>query len=240
MSLTARSNPSDSARRTKSEPPILPAPIIPTFSKSPLDRSELVEERPLGDALALLGAHLDVARCQEEDPAGDALDVPVERVGEARAEIYHPTTQVAVDVLEVEDDGLLALEAVGQGLGVVEAGGLEHAHPRGSLVGDGAQVRRLVLLRVALPPAGALAAEEVPKGGAEGRGALRPTEAAHCGARLAAVRPVRVVVLPVAALLFVFVFVVIIVVDAEAEPGRDPLQTIPNSHPASLRAILLE
>jgi hypothetical protein len=76
MSLTPRSKSPDSASRTKSEPPILPAPIIPTFFKL-----ELVEERPLGDALALLGAHLDVARGQEEDPAGDRLDVAVERVG---------------------------------------------------------------------------------------------------------------------------------------------------------------
>src|SRR5829696_2724034 len=219
MSLTARSNPSDSARRTRSEPPILPAPIIPTFSKSPLGRLELVEERPLGDALALL----DVARGQEEDPARDGLDVPVERVGEAGAEIDHPTAQVAVDVLEVQDHRLLALEAVGQGLGVVEAGGLEHAHPRGALVGDSTQVRRRVLLGVALAPAGGLAAEEVPEGGAEGRGTLRPPEAADRRARLLATRPVSVRVLGVAAVFFLIVVVVVIVVDAEAEPGRDPL-----------------
>src|SRR5215208_7911819 len=117
MSLTARSNPSDSARRTRSEPPILPAPIIPTFAKSPLDRSELVEERPLGDALALLGAHLNVARGQEEDPAGDGLDLAVERIGQAGTEVHHPPRQVSIDVLEVQDHGLLALEAVGQRLG---------------------------------------------------------------------------------------------------------------------------
>src|SRR3712207_5715301 len=116
MSLTARSNPSDSARRTRSEPPILPAPIIPTFSKSPLGRSELVEERPFGDALALLGAHLDVARGQEEDAAGDGLNLAIQRVGEPGAEVDHPAAQISVDALEVEDHRLLALEAVGERL----------------------------------------------------------------------------------------------------------------------------
>src|SRR5215207_8455046 len=152
MSLTPRSKSPDSASLRRSEPPILPAPIIPTFSKSPLDKElELVKERPLGDALALLGADLDVARGEQEDPVGNALDVAVERVGEARAEVHHPTTQVAVHVLEVEDDGLLALETVGQGLCVVEARWFAHAHPRGALVGDGAQVLWRVLPAVALP-----------------------------------------------------------------------------------------
>src|ERR687894_88792 len=213
MSLTARSNPSDSARRTRSEPPILPAPIIRTFSKSPLDRSKLVEERPLGDALALLGAHLDVARGQEEDPAGDGLDVAVEGVGQARTEVHHAPAEVAVHVLEVQDHGLLALEAVGQSLGVVEAGGLDHADTCGALVGHGAQVRR-VLPTVALAPAGTLATEEVPEGGAEGRRTLRPTEAPDRRARLVVPRPVRVRVFAVAAIFFLFLLVVVIVVDA--------------------------
>jgi hypothetical protein len=98
---------------------------------------------------------------------------------------------------------------------------------------------RLVLLRVTVAPTRALAAEEVPEGGAEGRGTLRPPEAANRGARLVVVRPVGVRVLVVAAVFFLFVFLVVIVVHAEAEPGSDTLQTIPNSHPASLRAILL-
>jgi hypothetical protein len=51
--------------------------MIPTFCKVLL---ELVEERPLGDALALFRAHLHIARREEEDPVGDGLDVTVERV----------------------------------------------------------------------------------------------------------------------------------------------------------------
>src|SRR3712207_1554419 len=234
MSLTARSKSPDSASLWRREPPILPAPIIPTLCKSP--RLKLVEERPLGDALALLGAHLDVARCQQEDPAGHGLDVAIERAGEARAEVHHPATQVAVHVLEVEDHGLLALEAVGQALGVVEAGGLHHADPRGTLVGHGAQVRRVLPAGVALAPAGGLAPEEVPEGGAEGRRTFRPPEAPDRRTRLVIPRSVSVRVFSVAAVFFLLV--IVIVVDAEAEPGRDALQTIPNSHLASSRAIV--
>src|SRR5918998_5930075 len=93
--------------------PNLTRPNYPDLLQSPPGRLlELVEERPLGDALALLRAHLDVARREKEDPVGHRLDVAVERVRQARAEINHPATQVAVDALEVQDLRLLALEAV--------------------------------------------------------------------------------------------------------------------------------
>src|SRR5215217_8066407 len=102
----------------------LTRPDYPDLLQSPPGRAlELVEERPLGDALALLRAHLDVARREKEDPVGHRLDIAVERVRQAGAEINHPAAQVAVDVLEVQNNGLLALEAVREVLGVVEAGG---------------------------------------------------------------------------------------------------------------------
>src|SRR5215210_4312183 len=133
--------------------PDLTRPNYADLLQSPPGRLlELVEERPLGDALALLRAHLDVARGEKEDPVGDGLDVTVERIGQAGAEVHHSAAQVAVDVLEVQDHGLLALEAVGAVLGVVEARGLEDAYAGGALVGDGPQVRRRVLASVALSP----------------------------------------------------------------------------------------
>src|SRR5215217_9166054 len=112
-------------------------PNYPDLLQSPPRRiSELVEERPFGDALALLRAHLDVARREQEHPVGYGLDVAVERVGQARAKVHHPAAQVAVDVLEVQDHWLLALEAVREVLGVVETGGLQNAHAGRTLVGD--------------------------------------------------------------------------------------------------------
>src|SRR5215210_9565869 len=117
--------------------PDLTRPDYPDLLQSPPGRPlELIEERPLGDALALLRAHLDVARRKQEDPVGNGLDVAVERVGQARAEVHHPTAEVAVDVLEVQDHRLLALEAVREVLGVVETGGLEDAYAGRTLVGD--------------------------------------------------------------------------------------------------------
>src|SRR5215211_425790 len=144
--------------------PDLTRPNYPDLLQSPPRRiSELVEERPFGDALALLRAHLDVARREQEHPVGYGLDVAVERVGQARAKVHHPAAQVAVDVLEVQDHRLLALVAVGEVLGVVEAGGFEDAYARSALVRDGPQMRRRVALAaVALSPTRALAAEEVP------------------------------------------------------------------------------
>src|SRR5918994_1214168 len=234
ISLTPRSKPSDSASLRRREPPILPAPMIPTFCKVLL---ELVEERPLGYALALLRAHLHVARREQEDPVGDGLDVAVERVGQAGAEVHHSPRKIPVHVLEVEDHGLLALEAVGQVLGVVETGWLQHADARGALVGDGPEVRRRVLVGVVTLASGRrFATEEVAQGGTEGRGALRTAEAPHGRPWLGATGAVHVFLLIVPAVHFLFVFVVFIVVDTEPEPGRDPVQTVPNSHPASLRA----
>src|SRR5919112_3666684 len=234
MSLTPRSKPSDSASFRRREPPILPAPIIPTFCKVLL---ELVEERPLGYALALLRAHLHVARREQEDPVGDGLDVAVERVGQAGAEVHHPPRKVPVHVLEVEDHGLLTLEAVGQVLGVVETGRLQHADARGALVGYWPEVCRRVLVGVVALPAGrGLATEEVAQGGTEGRGALRAAEPPDGRPWLGATRAVHVFLVIVSAIHFLFIFVVVIVIDTEPEPGRDPVQTVPNSHPASLRA----
>src|SRR5918998_1558408 len=236
MSLAERSKSPDSASLTRREPPILPTPMMPTFRKSPL---ELVEERPLGYALALLGAHLDVARGQEEDPVGDGLDVAVHRVGEPGAEVHHPAREIPVHVLEVQDDGLLALVAVRQVLRVVEAGGLDNAYAGRALVGDGPEVRGLVLAGVAFGAAGrALAAEKVSEGGAEGGGALGAAEPADRRARFGPRRAgaVGVSVVHVATVLFLFVFVVIVIVHTKTEPSRDPVQTVPNSHRSSLRA----
>src|SRR5919112_4632047 len=153
----------------------LTRPYYPDLLQIPPGRPlELIEERPLGDALALLRAHLDVARSKQEDPVGDRLDVAVERVGKARAEVHHPAAEVAVDVLEVQDHRLLALEAVREVLGVVETGGLEDTYTGRTLVGDRPQVRGRVLPGVALCPSGALAAEEVPQRSTEGRRAFGP------------------------------------------------------------------
>src|ERR671913_601621 len=206
------------------------------LQSSPGRLLELVEERPLGDALALLRAHLDVARREQEDPVGNGLDVAVERVGQARAEVHHPATQVAVDALEVQDHRLLALEAVREVLGVVEAGGLEDAYACRSLVGDRPQVRRRVLASVALSPTRGLTTEEVSQRSTEGRRAFGPAEAPHGRSRLGAARSASVGFAGVTALFFLFVLVIILVIDTEPEPGRDPVQTVPNSHRASLRA----
>src|SRR5215218_3042499 len=117
--------------------PDLTRPNYPDLLQSPPGRLlELVEERPLGDALALLRAHLHVAWGEQEDPVGDGLDVAVERVGQAGTEVHHPAAQVAVDVLEVQDHRLLTLEAVREVLGVVETGGLQDAYAGRTLVGD--------------------------------------------------------------------------------------------------------
>src|SRR5215212_5164519 len=143
--------------------PDLTRPNYPDLLQSPPRRiSELVEERSFGDTLALLRANLDIARREEEDPVGNRLDVAVQRVGQARAEVDHPAAQIAVDVLEVQDHRLLALEPVGEILGVVEAGGFEDANARGALVGDGPQVRGRVLATVALLPPRGITTEEIP------------------------------------------------------------------------------
>src|SRR5215213_8374381 len=220
MSLTPRSKPPDSASLRRRDPPILPAPMIPTFCKVPL---ELVEERPLGYALALLRAHLHVAWGEQEDPVGDGLDVAVERVGQAGTEVHHPAAQVAVDVLEVQDHRLLTLEAVREVLGVVEAGGLEDADARGALVGYGPQVRRRVLAAVALSPTRGFTTEEVPQRSTESRGAFGSTEPPHGRSWLGAACPAGIGFAGVAAL-FLFVLIVILVIDTEPEPGRDPVQ----------------
>src|SRR5215218_6212269 len=216
--------------------PDLARPNYPDLLQSPPGRIlELIEERPLGDALALLRAHLHVARGEEEDPVGDGLDVAVERVSQAGAEVHHPAAQVAVYVLEVQDHRLLTLEAVREVLGVVEAGGLEHADARSALVGDGPQMRRRVLAAVALSPPRGLTTKEVPQRSTEGRRAFGSTEAPHGRSWLRAARSSRVGFAGVAAL-FLFVLIVILFIDTEPEPGRDPVQTVPNSHRASLRA----
>src|SRR5918998_5141863 len=233
----ARAEPERLGEPEEERAPNLTRPNYPDLLQSPPGRLlELVEERPLGDTLALLGAHLDVARREQEDPVGDGLDVPVHRVREPGAEVHHPPRKVAVHVLEVQDDRLLALVAVGEVLGVVEARRLHDAYPRGALVRDGAKVGRLVLAGVAFGAAARpLAAEEVAEGGSEGGGALRAAEPADRRPWLAT-RARAVGVVHVSAVLFLFVLVVIVLVHTEAEPGCDPVETVPNSHPASLRA----
>src|SRR5919112_1616980 len=183
------------------------------LQRSPGRPLELIEERPLGDALALLRAHLDVARGKQEDPVGDRLDVAVERVCQARAEVHHPAAEVAVDILEVQAHRLLALEAIREVLGVVETGGLEDVCAGGALVGARPRVRGRVPPAVAICPSRALAAEEVPKRSTEGRRALGPAEASHCRSRLAAARAASVGFASVTALLFDFVLVVFLVID---------------------------
>jgi hypothetical protein len=66
--------------------PDLTRPDYPDLLQIPPRRlSELVEESPLGDPLALLRADLDVAGREQEDPVGDGLDVAVERVRSGRS-----------------------------------------------------------------------------------------------------------------------------------------------------------
>ena len=101
--------------------------------------------------------------------------------------------------------------------------------------------RRVLGVMRTVPAAGALAAEQVAQRGAEGRGALRATEAADRRTRLVVrdVAILRVAILRlrgVAPLLFILV--VIILVDAEAEPGRNAVELISNSHLASSRTGL--
>ena len=81
-----RSKPPDSASRDRSEPPIFPAPMTPMVFKL-----ELVEERALGEALALLGGHLHVAGRQEEDAVRDRLDVAV-RADLFQEDVWHLDT----------------------------------------------------------------------------------------------------------------------------------------------------
>src|SRR5215204_1035767 len=218
--------------------PDLTRPDYPDLLQSPPRRiSELVEERPFGDALALLRANLDVARREQEDPVGDRLDVAVERVGQARTEVDHSAAQVAVDALEVQDHRLLTLEAVGEVLGIIEAGRLKDAHARRTLVRDGPQMRgRILLATVAFLPPRGVAAEKVSQRSTEGRRAFVPAEAPHGRTRLGAPPSARVGFAGVAALFLLFFLIIFLFVDTEPEPGRDPVQTVPNSHLASLRA----
>src|SRR5215204_2082531 len=97
-------------------------------------------------------------------------------------------------------------------------------------------VRWSVLAAVAISSARALATEEVPQRSTEGRRTFRPAQASHGRPGFGAARTTRVGFTGIAALLFHFLFVVILVIDTEPEPGRDPVQTVPNSHRASLRA----
>src|SRR5215203_131924 len=113
MSLAMRSKPPTAESWATSEPPILPAPIIPTLFKWEVNILKLVEERPFGDPLALLGRYLDVVRRQEKDPVRDGLYLAVQGVSQAGAEVNHPTAKLSIGLLEVQDHRLLALEAVG-------------------------------------------------------------------------------------------------------------------------------
>lgn len=60
---------------------------------------------------------------EQEHLVRDALHVAVESVAEAAGEVDEATREVAVDALEVDDHGLVALEVVGDHLDVVEPGG---------------------------------------------------------------------------------------------------------------------
>jgi hypothetical protein len=92
------------------------------------------------------------------------------------------------------------------------------------LIGNGAKVRlRIALSTVgSFPAAGTLATEEVAKGGAEGRGAIRATETSDRWARLGVRRFASVALLPVGTSILIFL-IVIIFVDAEPEPSSDTL-----------------
>ena len=53
----------------------------------------------------------------------------VEGVGEARAEIHHPLCQLRVGLLEVQDNGLSALEVLSKGLSsLIEASWFHYTH----------------------------------------------------------------------------------------------------------------
>src|SRR5215217_8066408 len=113
---------------------------------------------------------------------------------------------------------------------------LEGAYARRTLVGDRPQVRRRVLAAVALSPTRALTTEEIPQRSTESRRAFGPSEASHGRSWLGAACAASVGFAGITTLLFIFVLIVILVIDTEPEPGRDPVQTVPNSHRASLRA----
>src|ERR671932_1870765 len=116
------------------------------------EQLKLVEERPAHESSTFLGRDLDVVGRQKEKPIGDGLYPAVQRVGETGAEVHHPPGKLAVGVLEVQDHGLPTLEAVGEGLGVVEARRLHDAYPswRCSLVEDGPRMRRWAARRAAV------------------------------------------------------------------------------------------
>ena len=122
----------------------------PTFTGGRL--SELIEEALLNEARLLLGRDLDVARREQEDLVAHALHAAVERVREAAAEVDEALGELGVGALQIDDDGDVGLELVGDLLRVVEvlgddqvdldarrAGRLDGAH---DLVEDGAAERR--------------------------------------------------------------------------------------------------
>src|SRR5262245_38588004 len=74
----------------------------------------------LAETAPFLGRDLNVAGSQKIDLGGDALHLASEPVAEPAGEIDDATGEIALDALQVEDDGHVDLELVGHLLGVVE------------------------------------------------------------------------------------------------------------------------
>ena len=92
-------------------------------------RARAIQASCLQPLLLLLG-DLDVRGRQQEHLVGGLRHRAVQRVREAAREVDQPALQVTVDALQVQDDGLAGLQPVADLLGVVEALGLHHVHPR--------------------------------------------------------------------------------------------------------------
>lgn len=69
---------------------------------------------------AFFVADFDIFRGQEVHAVGDAIHSATEPVRQPTRKVDQATTKVAVDLLEVQDDRLVGLEMVGDGLGLVE------------------------------------------------------------------------------------------------------------------------
>ena len=83
-----------------------------------------------GRLLRSLGAvvvgHVHVLGSEDEDVVGDLLHVAVEGVGGSAEEVEDLSGDLGLQVLQVDDDGLLGLEQVHQPGALVEALGLHY------------------------------------------------------------------------------------------------------------------
>src|SRR5450756_2280752 len=103
------------------------APVSPTRSRprrsgksAAAARLDLVEESPLLQTAGGLARKLDVVRREQHDLLADVLQTAVESVGETAAEVGQALRQVPPTALQVDDDGTIGPQVIGDLLGVIE------------------------------------------------------------------------------------------------------------------------